>query len=308
MRKTLWIVAVLLVAALVWNRAPQPVPKIPPGTALPQASAPAGLRFALIKTADAKTLQAFTYAGGSPFKTAGINHIAVLVEHPQGRFLFDTGLGTEVEKQFATIPFWARPFLAFDNLHPAVGQLTAAKVAAPDRIILSHAHWDHASALGDFPDAKVWVTPAEKRFIDSGHPPTVLPTQFQFPAERWHLYELSSGPYAGFDRSLDLFGDGSAVLLPLPGHTPGSVGLLLSVPSGQRYFFVGDLAWNSAGITGPHRKFSLASKIVDLDAETNWQVLLQVRGLLDANPGLHVVPAHDTATHDAIGYFPNWVQ
>ena len=308
MRKILVLLILLLGAAFVWNRRPQPVPQIPAGVALPQANAPAGLRFSLVKTADAKTLEAFTYAGGSLFKTAGINHIAVLVEHPQGRFLFDSGLGTEVEKQFATIPFWARPFLAFQNLRPAVGQLETANIAAPERIILSHAHWDHASALGDFPNAQVWVTPEEKHFVDTGHPPVVLPTQFEFPPERWHLYELSSGPYAGFDRSLDLFGDGSAVLLPLPGHTPGSVGLLLSLPSGERYFFVGDLAWNQAGVTGPHRKFSLASKIVDLDPDTNWKALLQVRSLLDANPKLHIVPAHDEAVQDAIGYLPNWVQ
>jgi len=206
------------------------------------------------------------------------------------------------------MPFWAVPFFKFDDLHPAIGQLTAVGVAAPDRIILSHAHWDHASALGDFPDAQVWVTPEEKKFVDSGEPPTVLPVQFEFPLERWHLFELSSGPYAGFKRSLDLFGDGSAVLLPLPGHTPGSVGLLLTLANGQRYFFIGDLAWNSAGINGPHRKFSIASKIVDFDADTNWRNLLQVRGLLNANPGLHIVPAHDAALQDTIGYFPNWVQ
>ncbi len=47
----------------------------------------------------------------------------------------------------------------------------------------------------------------------------------------------------GFDESLDLFGDGRLVLVPLPGHTPGSVGLFVTLDSGRRLFFSGDTSW-----------------------------------------------------------------
>ncbi len=44
---------------------------------------------------------------------------------------------------------------------------------------------------------------------------------------RWRSLTFESTPFANLSSSLDMHGDGSAVLVPLPGHTPGSIGLYL---------------------------------------------------------------------------------
>ena len=50
------------------------------------------LRFSLIRTATTKPVpQAMVTASGSWFSGDPSNHVAVLVEHGQQRFLFDTG-------------------------------------------------------------------------------------------------------------------------------------------------------------------------------------------------------------------------
>ena len=43
-------------------------------------------------------------------------------------------------------------------------------------------------------------------------PPRVLPSQINAPI-RWHQLPLPAKPYGGFERSLDLYGDGKVVLV-----------------------------------------------------------------------------------------------
>ncbi len=306
MRKLLLLIVIAALAA--WRLWPVPEVRIPSGEALPVVDAPAGTRFALIRTGDATTLEAMTVANGSLFHLTRINHVAVLVEHPNGCLLFDTGLGLKVDQQFGSeMSLWAKPVFAYAHANPAATQLQAAGLAAPDRIFLSHAHWDHASAIVDFPQAEVWVPDAERSAATRGQPPAYLPSQLNDAGTRWHPFTFSGPAIAGFDASFDVFVDGSVVLLPLPGHTPGSTGLLITVPDGHRYFFIGDTVWNHLGLELPAPKFSVSSLIVDADRDATFAAVLKVRALQDANPGLIVVPAHDASVHDTIGYFPTFV-
>jgi glyoxylase-like metal-dependent hydrolase (beta-lactamase superfamily II) len=112
----------------------------------------------------------------------------------------------------------------------------------------------------------------------------------------------------GFERTLDLFGDGSAVLVSMPGHTPGSTGLLLTLASGQRYLFVGDTVWNADAIAAEAPKSLLGRKLADSDADRTLALVRQLRALSAAEPSLVIVPAHDARVHDRLGYFPKWVK
>ena len=44
----------------------------------------------------------------------------------------------------------------------------------------------------------------------------------------------------------DVFGDGTVLTLPLPGHTPGHQGLLLDLPETGRLLLAGDLSYSVA--------------------------------------------------------------
>jgi glyoxylase-like metal-dependent hydrolase (beta-lactamase superfamily II) len=115
-------------------------------------------------------------------------------------------------------------------------------------------------------------------------------------------------PFNGYPESLDLYQDGKVVLVPMPGHTPGSVGLFVTVDSGTVYFFIGDVAWTVAALQQGKPKFWVAGKLVDGDAQQTQSTLEKVRALMQAEPALVVVPAHDSAVQDGLGYFPAWVK
>ncbi|MDH4569518.1 MBL fold metallo-hydrolase [Pseudomonas sp. BN414] len=266
-----------------------------------------GLRFALVKTSETETLDAFTVADGKWTEKVKANHVAVLIQHHAATLLFDTGLGRQVDSQFTReMPWWDKPLMQYGAVSPARDQLDRDGVQV-DRIILSHAHWDHASALVDFPEVPVWAPYDEIEFTEIATPPAVLPSQFAHKV-KWHPFTFLPVPFMGFEESLDLFGDRSLVLVPLSGHTPGSVGLFVTLDDGRRFFFTGDTSWRLEGFTGPKEKFWVSRRMVDNDREATRAQLQKVHDLLQQEPGLTVVPAHDAGVQDKLGYYPQWVQ
>lgn len=264
----------------------------------------AGLRFSLVKTAETKTLDAFTVEGGQWTQTAIVNHMAVLIEHHAATLLFDTALGRQVDSQFASeMPWYDKPLLRYGEVQPVRDQLDRDGIRV-DRILLSHAHWDHASGLADFPEVPVWAPYAEIEFSRIATPPAVLPSQFKHPV-KWVPYEFAPTPFMGFGESHDLFGDGSLVLVPLSGHTPGSVGLFITLEGGRRFFFTGDASWRLEGFTGPREKFWISRRMADHDREATRSVLQQVHELLQREPTLTLVPAHDDRVHRQLGFYPS---
>src|SRR5262249_48036697 len=130
-----------------------------------------------------------------------------------------------------------------DAGRPAADQLDAAHYdrARLRGILLTHAHWDHVSGVADFPQVPVLITADERRFVDDGG--WVMAIARGLRDVRYELYDFEGGPYLGFPRSHDVYGDGAVVVVPAPGHTPGSVIVFVALPTGRRFAFVGDLAW-----------------------------------------------------------------
>ena len=68
------------------------------------------------------------------------------------------------------------------------------------------------------------------------------------PGLRWQRIEpeLTGDPdLAPFQACHDVFGDGSLVVLPTPGHTPGSMSLLVRRPGLPPLIMVGDLTYDT---------------------------------------------------------------
>lgn len=267
----------------------------------------AGLRFSLVKTAETETRDAFTIEGGAWTEKAIANHVAVLIEHHAATLLLDTSLGRQVDQQFESeMPWYDKPLLRYGKVTPVRDQLDRDGIQV-DRILLTHSHWDHASGLADFPEVPVWAPYEEIEFSRIAPPPAVLPSQFAH-AIRWMPFEYTNQPFMGFEQSLDLFGDGSLVLVPMVGHTPGSTGLFLTLDDGQRYFFTGDTSWRLEGFTGPREKFWISRNMVDNDRDATFKQLQRVHELMRKDPTLIVVPAHDETTQRSLGYYPNWIE
>jgi len=136
----------------------------------------------------------------------------------------------------------------------------------------------------------VWVTPQEHQFIrDGGHGQFGTP----FTEVRYEEYEFEGGPYLGFRASYDVYGDGSIVVVPAPGHTPGSVIIFVTLRDGTRYAFVGDLVWQIEGINERKERPWYSRRLVDSDAAGTRENLLHMIAIKKRIPDLIIVPAHE---------------
>jgi N-acyl homoserine lactone hydrolase len=257
---------------------------------MPEPRPPPQMRLAALPAGEMDALAVLAYRGGSAFERRRFSIGGILVEHPGGNLLFDTGFGSAVDRHFQTTPKLLQATSRYRKDGTVADQLRAASLRA-DGVILTHAHWDHVSGLPDLPAVPIWVNAAERQFIDQGGAPTALIRSFEM--LNFRNYEFNGGPYLGFERSLDVHGDGSVVLVPAPGHTPGSIIAFIHTPDGRHYALVGDLVWQKEGIDLPAERPWLPRRLVDWDADQVRKLIVHMHQLQKALPELTVVPAHD---------------
>lgn len=297
MKKILVLITGVLLAGLLalgYSHMPMPLPVgEAPQFDLPAAAPPPGMRLAVLHTGKMFSKAGFAYRGGNLLEPRVFGMAGVLVQHPKGNLLFDAGFGSRLDEHFKTIPPLMQLMSKYEKETTAAAQLHAAGIAPESLmgVVLTHAHWDHVSGLQDMPGVPVWVTRAEQDFINTDNPATTLARSFD--ALNYRLYEFSHGPYLGFDRSLDVFGDGSVVLVPVPGHTPGSIIAFVTLPEGQRYALVGDLVWQREGVQIPADRPWVSADMVDNDTDGVRRWIVHMHHLMQRMPELVIVPAHD---------------
>lgn len=282
-----------LVALLLGHRA---APLDPPHALeadLPAANPPEGMELRAIHTGSLHRTAAFGHRGGSPFDAREFAMSAVLVKHPRGDVLIDTGFGEHIEEQLRLMPIGFRFVSKLEIETSARAQLDASEydVSRLAGILLTHAHWDHASGLADFPGVPVWITHEERAFLDEGGWITAVARRA---AQDTPIveYAFEDGAYLGFSRSRDVYGDGSIVIVPAPGHTPGSVIVFVSLPSDERYAFIGDLAWQIEGLRELEER-PWPMRTADADPVEVREGLRSMAAIAERFPDMHVVPAHD---------------
>ena len=167
-------------------------------------------------------------------KPIDISVSCYLIHHAQGYFLWDTGLSDQV----AALPNGWLPTnnpavdILWTRAKTLMSQLKQINIKPEDikYIGISHTHPDHIGNAELFPKTTILIQRAEYEFFFG----PAKPGAATLPAEA--LTVPSGDPTPRFskdhpvkliDEDLDVFGDGSVMIVFTPGHTPGHESLLV---------------------------------------------------------------------------------
>ncbi len=300
------IVALAFAGMVMSTFASKPLPLTPlPAFTDPVAHPPAGMTLFAIRSGTMQSRAAFAYRGGSFSDERTFAMGGILVRHPKGDLLIDSGFGRHIDDHVRASPFLMRAFTTYGKGTPIVDQLTAAGIDPHHLmgVLLTHAHWDHVSGLDDFRDLPVFVSQTELDFIHSGD--LAVSLIHSFGELKYQVYGFPSGPYLGFEQSDDFFGDGSVVVVAAGGHTPGSVIVFVTLPEGRRYAFIGDEVWQKEGVELPAERPWLTRRMADKDDARVRTVVVRLHMLKERFPDLVIVPAHDERVWATLPALPN---
>jgi N-acyl homoserine lactone hydrolase len=157
--------------------------------------------------------------------------------------------------------------------------------------VISHLHQDHIGGLAQLSHADILVSQAEWHTLSTPLPEMrgLMRRHIDLPGLRWHQIKaepIDDPGLAPFESGHDLFGDGSLILLPTPGHTPGSMSLLVRQPGQPPLIMVGDLSYDAhlfevghvPGV-GSRRRLRKATAMINM--------------MRQRYPDLVILPAHD---------------
>lgn len=285
---------------LYFRRTPLPA-TAPHARVAPAISAIPGVSACWIETG--KTFSNFSFGS-----TAG----SILVKHPAGDLLIDTGNSSHFDDEIRSYPFatWLKLRFLAGQLKPesTLPQLLRRAGEDPSKLrwaILSHVHLDHAGGLMDLPQLPVLLTREELQFANDsgvqGKGYVIAAHAQKFPRAGAPTLQFEPKPYETFDESADLYKDGSVVVVPLRGHTPGSVGIFVNLSATRRLFYAGDAVDDERGFEERVGK-SLILQDSDDDRALASQIVGRLSELHEKVPGLAVIPAHGRSAYKK--FFP----
>ena len=165
---------------------------------------------------------------------------AYVIQHRDGVVLFDTGMDPAIaEPGYIDHPIGKFLLHRIFRLHigpeDALGrQLEAIDVPADSvqKAIISHLHFDHIGGIADIPQAELLVSKDEWQRLSEPRPEQdwILREHIELPGAKWRQidFDPTDDPLLeDFGGCYDVMGDGSLVLIPTPGHTRGSMSMLL---------------------------------------------------------------------------------
>jgi N-acyl homoserine lactone hydrolase len=222
--------------------------------------------------------------------------LAYAVRHSEaGTILIDTGLHPDAS-QSVRKDYGAAMALFFRGIRPArrpYAEMLRERGIEPDaveRVIMTHLHVDHTSAMRLLPSARFvctrdeWEAATGSRATAQGYVARHLP-----PESRMDLldFERSGERLGPFASTIDLLGDGSIRLISTPGHTRGHLSVLLNVADGRTVLVVGDAVYTLRNLEEER-----APLLVN-DKPAYFRSLRELKAYAAQEPEAILVPTHD---------------
>lgn len=230
-----------------------------------------------------------------------------VIEHNDGLILFDTGMNRAI----ATDPdYWPDKVTKFfmnrifrfhqteeDTL---TNQMKLAGYNANDVkiAVISHLHFDHIGGIREIPNAELYVSQEAWDHMLGPHPERegVLRRDIDIPSAKWNKisFDKRQADLPPFDSSFDLMNDGSIILVPTPGHLPGSISALIRRNETSPILLIADLAYYPDHIE-TRRLPGTGEKKELLDSYE------RVASLKKTMPDLKIIASHDINAANLLG-------
>jgi glyoxylase-like metal-dependent hydrolase (beta-lactamase superfamily II) len=239
--------------------------------------------------------------GVAPEEVVDVPIVAFLLEHPSAApILVDTGFHRVVaeggsRERSRNLGSFGR--LMARNMRMAPQQTVAAQLREHGvdpgdlaAIVMTHLHFDHASALAEFPGATVVVSRAEwdaahaRNPFLHGYVPAQLDARLSY-----RTVEFEGDTERRADESgstLDLLGDGSITLVLTPGHTLGHMSLIVRL-SEREALLTGDAVYTLATLHEGARPWRME------DAQAFEASVHSLASWSREHPDAIVIPGHD---------------
>jgi len=168
-------------------------------------------------------------------ETLDIPVSCILLRHRQGNVLFDTGchpaVAENAEARWGKLAKIMTPTgRPGDNAVSALAE-TGLGCDDIDVVVCSHLHADHCGCNTFFKRVTFVIHAKE---VEAARAPDA--EKAGYIAAEWE----QSAPLDLIVGTRDLFGDGRIVLIPLPGHTPGTTGALASLEKSGTFLLASD--------------------------------------------------------------------
>ena len=231
----------------------------------------------------------------------------VLIRHANGDVLIDTGFGPIAETEMNELPPAGRAFglqvvSGAKDRKPILALLATVDElpAQVSRIIVTHSHYDHLGGATQL-TAPIYVASAEAKWMmDQAANPTITPPSLvEAVKPRLKIIAYDSGPFLGFSESKDIYRDGTIVVVPLPGHTPGSQGVFIKLGQ-RRVFLIGDAADTLEAAERGLPKSPAIRTNTDFEPELADETTRRVADFHRVHPEIALVPAHDRIAFAAV--------
>lgn len=251
-------------------------------------------------------LELMVIAGGALAQVEFPSLVGV-IRHPRhGVILFDTGYSRRFFDETASFPaiiYRQTTPVVFQEADGLAVQLRARGIdpAEVGLVLLSHFHADHVGGARDFPNARfVCYEDAWRKIrhltgfaaLKQAFLPGLLPADFESrvtAVEGLAQLELPAR-LRPFTVGADLLGDGSVVVVPLPGHAVGHFGVVLDTDPAPT-FLVADACWLSRAFREDLLPHPLANVIFD-DPAAYRASLRRIHELHVADPQVMILPSH----------------
>jgi len=223
----------------------------------------------------------------------------LLIKHPRGIVLFDTGNAPEVvdgkQAHWGSVVSVYDPVMTREEC--CVNAIRQVGVAPEDvnYVVLSHLHLDHAGCVGHFPNARYIVHRDELTYAyvpDHFMKAAYIRQDFDKPVD-WMLLD------GWRDRTFDLFGDGTVTTCFTPGHTPGHQSVLLQLPDTGPLLFAADACYTMENLEANVLP-GLAWNFGEVARSVEW-----MRMWRDTR-GARIIPGHDPEVWKTLRLAPEY--